>query len=37
MLQKNKGSSSNRYFLVIKKRLKTLSDEEMVFLVRGVL
>jgi len=37
MLQKNKGSSSNRYFLEIKKRLKTLSDEEMVFLVRGVL
>lgn len=35
MLQKNKLSSSNRYFLEIKRRLKTLSDDEMVFLVEG--
>ncbi|HON33922.1 MAG TPA: DUF1819 family protein [Synergistales bacterium] len=35
MLQKNKLSSSNRYFLEIKRRLKTLSDDEIVFLAEG--
>ncbi len=35
ILQKNKGTSSNRYFLEIKQRLKTLSDEEMALLIRG--
>lgn len=37
MLQKNKGTSSNRYFLEVQRRLKTLSDEEIEILARGSL
>lgn len=35
ILQKNRNSSSNRYFLEIQKRLKTLSKEEIAFLVEA--